>query len=204
MKSMTRRQWLSLLAASAPLAACDKLPLGGVKVGQYKALDISGSAYNTNWRLTDMNGESRSLQDFAGKVVAVFFGFTQCPDVCPTTLFETVQAKKLLGADADKLQVVFVTVDPERDTPELLREYMAAFDPQFLALRPTPEELRTLVAPSFKVYYKRVDSSDGKNYTMDHSAGTYLIDKKGKVRLHANYGTKPEDLVHDIKLLLAE
>lgn len=168
---------------------------------QFKSIDLTGADYAKGFSLTDQYGKVRTLADFSGKVVVVFFGFTQCPDVCPTSMAELVQVKQLLGPDGDKLQAVFITVDPERDTPELLKPYMANFDPTFVALRPTPEQLAQ-VAKDFKVYYKKVDGKTPGSYTMDHSAGSYVFDTKGRIRLYSRYGTGAEPLASDIKLLL--
>lgn len=151
--------------------------------------------------LKDHNGQQRSIQDFRGKVVVVFFGYTQCPDVCPTSMTELVEVKKLLGADGDKLQALFVTVDPERDTPELLKAYMANFDPSFLALYTTPTELPAL-AQNYKIYFKKVDGKTATSYTMDHSAGSYIYDAQGRIRLYARYGSGPQLLAADIRQLL--
>jgi protein SCO1/2 len=151
--------------------------------------------------LTDHNGKARTLADFRGKVVVVFFGYTQCPDVCPTTMTELAEVKKLLGADGDKLQGLFVTIDPARDTPEVLKAYMGNFDPGFLALIPTPEQL-PLVAKDFKIYYKKVDGKTPTSYTMDHSAGSYIYDTQGRLRLYTRYGSGAGALASDIKLLL--
>ena len=187
-----------LLSGSALLlSACspDKPP--------FQSVDLTGADYAKGFTLADHNGRQRSLQDFAGKVVVVFFGFTQCPDVCPTSMAELAQVKKLLGADAARLQAIFITVDPERDTPELLKAYMANFDPEFLALRPTPEQLAA-VAKDFKVYYKKVDGKTPGSYTMDHSAGLYMFDAKGRIRLYSRYGAGAEVLASDIRLLLKD
>lgn len=183
------------LLSAALLAACspDK--------PQFKSIDLTGADYAQGFKLQDHNGKERTLKDFAGKVVVVFFGFTQCPDVCPTSMAELAEVKKLLGSDGDKLQGIFVTVDPERDTLELLKAYMVNFDPTFLALRPTLEQLPQ-VAKDFKVYYKKVDGKTPDSYTMDHSAGSYIFDGKGRIRLYARYGSGPETLASDIKLLL--
>ena len=142
--------------------------------------------------------------ELKGHWTLVFLGFTTCPDVCPTTLAEMVQVKEMLGADGDKLQVLFVTVDPERDTAQILKEYLGNFDPSFVALVPTPEELRTKVAPDFKVYYKKVEGSTPTSYTMDHTAGVLLFDPKGKIRVHCSYGTPADSIAADVKTLLAE
>ncbi|GAB1387391.1 SCO family protein [Melaminivora sp.] len=159
--------------------------------------------YARDLPLTDQNGQRRSIKDFAGKVVVVFFGYTQCPDVCPTTMSELVEVKRSLGADGARLQAVFVSVDPERDTPELLKAYMANFDPSFIALRGSPEELAT-VARDFKIYYKRVDGSTPGSYTMDHSAGSYVYDTAGRLRLYHRYGSGVQALAADVRTLLAQ
>jgi protein SCO1/2 len=164
---------------------------------------VSPSRCAKSFELTDHNGQPRRLQDFRGKVVVVFFGFTQCPDVCPTSMAELSEVKRLLGADGDKLQGIFITVDPERDTAALLKAYMANFDASFLALRPTPEQLAT-VAKDFKVYYKKVDGKTPTSYTMDHSAASYVYDTQGRLRVYTRYGTGPQALADDVKLLLKE
>jgi protein SCO1/2 len=143
----------------------------------------------------------RSLADFKGKLVALFFGYTQCPDACPTTLAELAEAKKMLGPQGDKLQVVFITVDPDRDTSQVLKSYMANFDPTFIALRPSADQLAQ-VAKDFKVYYKKAEGGDPKNYTMDHTAATYVFDTQGQLRLYARYGGGPQALVPDLRKLL--
>ena len=168
---------------------------------QFRSIDLTGADYAKDFVLADQNGKVRSIKDFAGKVVVVFFGFTQCPDVCPTTMTELAGIKKSLGPDGDKLQAIFISVDPERDTPELLKAYMANFDPTFLALRPTMEQLPQL-AKDFKTYYKKVDGKTPGSYSMDHSAGNYVYDPKGRVRLYTRYGSGPDGLTSDIRLLL--
>lgn len=170
---------------------------------QFSAVDVSGAQYAKNFELTDQNGQVRRLQNFAGKVVVMFFGYTQCPDVCPTTMAELAEVKKALGKDGDRLQALFVTVDPQRDTPEVLKGYMANFDPTFLALRPTPPQLAQL-AKEYKVYYKKVDGSTATSYTMDHSAGSYVYDTKGQLRLFTRYGTGAPALAADIQILLKQ
>jgi protein SCO1/2 len=167
----------------------------------FKGVDITGADYAKELNLPDQNGQVRKIKDFSGKLVVVFFGYTQCPDVCPTTMQELAEVKRLLGADGDKLQAVFVTVDPERDTTELLKAYVENFDPSFVALRPTPEQL-PLIAKEFKIYFKRVEGKTPTSYTMDHSAGSYTFDAQGKVRLFNRYGMGAEALAHDFKLLL--
>jgi protein SCO1 len=170
---------------------------------QFSAIDISGADYAKDFQLPDQNGQMRSLKDFKGKIVVLFFGYTQCPDVCPTTLTEMMQAKQMLGADGDKLQVVFVTVDPERDTPQLLKAYMANFDPSFVALRGSPDELAA-VAKDFKMYYKKAEGKTPTSYTMDHSAASYVYDTQGRLRLYTRYGTGAQALASDFKLLLQQ
>jgi protein SCO1/2 len=168
----------------------------------FKSIDLTGANYAQGFDLPDQFGQQRTLADFKGKVVVVFFGYTQCPDFCPTTLSEWVQVKKALADKGDLLQAVFITLDPERDTPELLKAYMANFDPTFLALIPQPKDLPEL-AKSFKVYYKKIPSSDhADTYTMDHSAGTYVFDTSGRLRLYARYGLGPADMAADIAQLL--
>jgi protein SCO1/2 len=168
---------------------------------KFSAIDITGADYARDFALTDHNGQPRSIKDFAGKIVVMFFGYTQCPDVCPTSMAELAEVKKLLGQDGERLQGLFVSVDPERDTPEMLKEYMANFDPTFLALYTTPDKLAAL-AKDFKVYFKKVDGSTPTSYTLDHSAGSYVYDTQGKLRLYSRYGSGAPALAADIKLLL--
>lgn len=168
---------------------------------QFKSIDVTGANYALGFTLTDHNQQTRSLSDFKGKVVVVFFGYTQCPDVCPTSLTELSEVKRLLGANADKLQGVFVTVDPERDTADLLKAYMANFDPSFVAFVPTQDELAK-VAKDYKIYYKKVDGKTPTSYTMDHSAGSYVYDTQGHLRLYSRYGSGPQALAQDIQVLL--
>ena len=168
---------------------------------QFKSIDLTGADYAKDFVLPDQNGKTRSIKDFAGKVVVVFFGFTQCPDVCPTSMAELAGIKKSLGADGDKLQAIFISVDPERDTPEILKAYMGNFDPTFLALRPSAEQL-PVVAKDFKIYYKKVEGRTESSYSMDHSAGNYIYDPQGRLRLYNRYGSGAEGLTSDIRLLL--
>lgn len=168
---------------------------------QFKSIDLTGADYAKDFALPDQNGKNRSIKDFAGKVVVVFFGFTQCPDVCPTSMADLAGIKKSLGADGDKLQVVFITVDPERDTPGILKAYMGNFDPTFLALRPSAEQL-PVIAKDFKIYYKKVEGRTVSSYSMDHSAGNYVYDTQGRLRLYNRYGSGAEGLTADIRLLL--
>lgn len=168
---------------------------------QFASIDITGADYARDFALTDHNGQARSLKDFQGKVVVVFFGFTQCPDVCPTSMAELAEIKKMLGADGARLQGLFVTLDPERDTGAVLKAYMANFDPGFLALRPELEKLPQL-AKDFKIFYKKVEGKTPGSYTLDHSAGSYVYDTTGKVRLYSRYGSGAPALASDIRLLL--
>ena len=177
------------------LAACNPSKLS------FSSVDVTGADYAKGFELSDHHGQVRHLSDFAGKVVVVFFGYTQCPDVCPATMIELAQVKKLLGADGERLQALFVTLDPERDTTELLKAYMVNFDPMFLALRPTLEQLPVL-AKDFKIYYKKVAGKSADTYTMDHSAGSYIFDTKGQLRLFTRYGSGAPVLAADIAQLL--
>lgn len=170
---------------------------------EFKSVDITGADYARDFSLPDQTGQLRTLKDFRGRVVAVFFGFTQCPDVCPTTLTEMGRVKQLLGSDSEKLQVIFITVDPQRDTPEVLGTYMRNFDPQHLALVPNDQQLPE-VARDFKIYYKKVDGKTPTAYVMDHSAVTYVFDTRGRVRLYTPYGTKPDAIASDVRKLLNE
>ena len=170
----------------------------------FTAIDVTGADYAKDFALTDHNGQARTLKDFPGKIVVMFFGYTQCPDVCPTSLTELAAVKKILGADGDKLQGLFVTVDPERDTPEIMKAYMANFDPSFLALyADNPEKLAAL-AKDYKVYYKKVEGKTKGSYTMDHSAGMYVYDTQGRLRLYSRYGSGAGALAVDIQQLLRE
>ncbi|MBC8056774.1 MAG: SCO family protein [Rhizobiales bacterium] len=199
-----RRTLFIAAALGVALAGCDKLGLASKAPAEsFRGADITGADYARSLSLPDANGQPRTLGDFKGKVTVVFFGYTQCPDVCPTTMVELAQVKKALGADGDKLQAVFITVDPERDTPEILRSYMASFDPSFVALRGTLEQTQA-TAKEFKVYFQKVPGKTEGNYTMDHSAGAFVLDTKGNVRLFERYGAGAEGLTADIKALLAQ
>jgi protein SCO1/2 len=190
----SRRFLLSSLSVLA-LAACSP------EKPKFNGIDITGADYAQDFTLTDHNNQRRSLSDFKGKVVVLFFGYTQCPDVCPTSMTELAEVKRLLGADADKLQGVFVTVDPARDTTELLTAYMGNFDPTFVAFVPTADELAD-VAKRFKIYYKKQEGKTPTSYTMDHSAGSYVYDTQGRVRLYSRYGSGAKVLAQDIQMLL--
>ncbi|PIM55117.1 SCO family protein [Roseateles chitinivorans] len=203
---MISRRFLGLGAVGAVgaalLAGCDKLGFSSAPKASFQGVDLTGAAYARGFSLPDQHGRTRTLEDFKGKVVVVFFGFTQCPDVCPTTLAELAQVKKALGADGDKVQGVFITVDPERDKPELLKAYLESFDPGFVALRGSPEQLKE-VAKEFKVYYAKVPGKTPDSYTMDHTAASFLFDPQGRVRVFSRYGAGATALMSDIKALLA-
>ena len=199
---MKKRSTLKLIASCILLAAATvMISACSESKPQFTAIDVTGADYAKDFALTDHNGQPRSIKDFAGKVVVMFFGYTQCPDVCPTTMAELAEVKKLLGPDGNKLQGLFVTIDPARDTPVVLKNYMANFDPTFLALYTTPDKL-ALLAKDFKVYYKKVEGKTPTSYTMDHSAGSYIYDTQGRLRLYTRYGSGAQAMAADIKLLL--
>ncbi len=189
-------RWIAVLLLSSlfGLAGCTDQPAA------FRGSDISGTKLGQQWKLTDMNGQARDQSSFVGKVQLVFFGFAQCPDVCPTSLSELSEAMKLLGPDADRVQVLLVTVDPERDTPDLLRQYLSAFDPRFMGLTGTPEQVRQ-AASSFKAFYSKVPRPGG-DYTMDHSASFYLLDRNGEARVLLSNNMGAAAIAHDIKALL--
>lgn len=210
---MKRRHLLALTTLTALLAAttltgCDRVRgwLGqdsaSGAAGGFNAVDITGVDYAQGLSLPDVDGKPRSLAEFKGKVVVVFFGYVHCPDVCPTTLAELAEIKRQLGADGDRLQAVFVTLDPERDTAPMLKAYVQGFDPAFVALRGTPQQVAD-AAKSFKVFYQKVKGSTPDGYLVDHTAGSYVFDPQGRVRLFARYGMPVADLTADIRKLLA-
>ncbi|MBA4177893.1 MAG: SCO family protein [Leptothrix sp. (in: Bacteria)] len=180
------------------LSACD-----GAQPTPFKAIDITGAGYAQDLNLPDTDGRVRHIADFKGKLTVVFFGFTQCPDVCPTTMLELAAVKKALGADGDRVQGVFVSIDPERDTPEVLKAYVANFSPDFVALRGSLDQTKD-IAKRFKVFYAKVPGKTEGSYTMDHTAGSYVFDAQGKVRLFTRYGSGAEALTHDLRLLLKQ
>ncbi|ANJ00516.1 cytochrome c oxidase assembly protein [Polynucleobacter wuianus] len=178
------------------LAACSPKP-------EFKNIDITGStAFGKDFSLLDPDGKVRTLADFKGKVVVMFFGYTQCPDICPTTLTEMQQVMTLLGPHSDKVQVLFVTVDPDRDTAAILKQYVPSFDSRFLGLRPADEAALEKVSKDFKIYYKKVPGTSPGSYTMDHTAGSYAFDPEGRLRLYIKHAQGPETLAHDLKELL--
>ncbi|XZG71356.1 SCO family protein [Chitinibacteraceae bacterium HSL-7] len=184
---------LTIAALLLVLAACSR--------PSFQGADLTGAPIGGDFTLTAHTGKPVKLADYQGKVVALFFGYTSCPDVCPTTMFELKSAMKLLGARADQVQVLFVTVDPVRDTPELLREYVPAFDPRFVGLTGSPKQIAE-VARLYKVVYQQ--QGQGSSYTVDHTAGTYLFDRSGKPRVLVQYGAGGPALAHDLGVLLDE
>ena len=191
---ITRMLMLSLLGLA--LLACSPKP-------SFKNVDITGGkAFGNDFSLLDPDGHVRTLADFKGKAVVMFFGYTQCPDVCPTTLTEMQQVMALLGPQADRVQVLFVTVDPDRDTAAILKQYVPAFDSRFLGLRPADQAALEKVTKDFKIYYKRVPGTSPGSYTMDHTAGSYAFDPEGHLRLYIKHAQGPETLAQDLKELL--
>jgi protein SCO1 len=187
---------------AAVLLALSLTACGGDKP-QFNNTDITGADYGKALQLADPTGKLRTLADFKGKAVVVFFGYTQCPDVCPTTLAEMKAVKNQLGEDGKRLQVLFVTVDPERDTPQLLAQYVTAFDPTFIGLR-GDLDTTAKVAKDFKVFYQKVPGSTPDTYSMDHTAGSYIFDPQGRLRLFVRHGQSPDKIAADIKRLLAQ
>lgn len=194
------RRLLVLLCCVCALVACDsKVPTPKMS---FANTDITGSDIGSDFKLTDHTGHVRALADYRGKVVALFFGFAQCPDICPTTLSDLAQVKQQLGKDGDKLQVLFITLDPERDTQEVLAEFVPAFDSSFVALRGDKAEIDK-VTKDFKVFAQKVAGKDGGAYTIDHTAATYVYDPQGRIRLFVRHGQTPS-LVADIKQILSQ
>lgn len=191
-----RRRFLAVLAA-ALLGGC-----GVSDAPKFHATDITGADYAKTFTLTDQHGKPRTLAEFKGKAVTVFFGYTQCPDVCPTNLSTMAQVVKLLGADGERLQVVFVTVDPERDTQQLLSEYMPAFHSTFLGLRGDAATTER-VMKDFRIFAQKQGDIAGGNYTVDHTAGTYAYDPQGRLRLYIRHGETPQNIADDLRLLIA-
>jgi protein SCO1 len=182
-------------ALAVALAACD----AGSQ--RFNSVDVTGAEFAREFSLTDHAGARRTLADYRGKLVVVFFGFTLCPDVCPTTLSDMAEVKKRLGKDGDTVQVIFITVDPERDTPQLLAQYVPGFDPTFVGLRGSPEETAA-VAKEFKVFYQKVPGKTETSYTIDHTAGSYVFDRDGKIRLFVRHATDVDSIVADLKRLI--
>lgn len=195
--------WMAVvsLVTMALLAGCGQQQAGGVK---FQNTDVTGADFGKALALNDHTGKPRTLADFKGKIVVIFFGFTQCPDVCPTTLAEMGKVIKELGTDGDKVQVLFVSVDPERDTKDLLKQYVTAFNPAFLGMS-GDMEATVRAAKEFKVYVqKQAPKTPGGSYSIDHSAGTFILDGQGRLRLFANYGSGAASLLADIRTLLKQ
>jgi protein SCO1/2 len=187
-------KFLAVLFVSIVLAGC-----GGD--ANFKSTDVTGANFARDFKLTDHNGKTRTLADFKGKAVVIFFGYTHCPDFCPTTLAEMAEALRGLGDKSAEVQVLFVSLDPERDTSQVLAQYVPAFHPSFLGLTGSREEIAA-VAKEFKVVYQK--QGGGQAYTLDHSTGTYVYDSNGRLRLYVSYGQGDDVLAHDLKLLLSE
>ena len=187
---------LALTAVTLMLAGC-----GEKAAVQFQNTDLTGASFAKDFALTDHTGKPRTLADYKGKVVVIFFGYTQCPDVCPTTMAEMATVMKELGPSAKDVQVLFITVDPERDTQELLSHYVPAFDKRFVGLYGTPEQTAA-TAKEFKVYYSKVEGKTPGSYSIDHTAASYVFDRNGKVRLLVRHNQGPGPIVHDIKQLL--
>lgn len=196
--SAVRPRWTVWVAASvaALLLGCDSQP-------KFKSTDLTGAPYGKTLALTGHDGRARTLADFRGKVVVLFFGFTQCPDICPTTLGEVARAMSALGKDAERVQVLFVTLDPERDTTEILASYVPAFHPGFLGLTGDLEAIRA-TAKEFKIFFEKRPGSAPESYTIDHSAQTYVLDTQGRLRLFVRHERLASDLPHDVRALLRE
>jgi protein SCO1/2 len=199
---MVRRALRGLAVAAVPallalLAGCSS----GPDAPTFKASDVTGTSYGRDFALNDHHGRPRTLADFRGKVVVLFFGYTQCPDVCPTTLAELAEVMRQLGPDAARVQVLFATIDPGRDTAQLLAQYVPAFNPTFLGLR-GDDDATARTAKEFRVFYQKQPGRTPDTYTMDHSAGTFVFDPQGRLRVYVSYGQGPEVFVHDIRELL--
>lgn len=189
-----------VLMSSMALTACDRN--GTSKPSEaFLNTDLTGLDYVKDFTLTDQNGKTRSLKDFRGKAVVVFFGYTQCPDFCPTTMVEMANMMKQLGSQAERVQVIFITIDPARDTQELLASYVPNFDKRFLGLRGSEEDTQKIVK-EFKAFYQKSPGKTPDSYTMDHTAASYVFDPEGRLRLYVAYGQKSEAIAHDVKLLL--
>ena len=200
--ALARLSGVALAAlGGAALSACDQLGQATGQQPSFRGIDITGAPYGRDFRLTDVDGQERTLADYRGKLVLLYFGFVQCPDVCPTALTRAVETKRLLGPDGDRLQVIFITVDPERDTPELLAQYVPVFDARFLGLYGTPEKIAE-VAKEFRVFYRKSGDLAG-HYTIDHTAGTYVFGPDGRPRLYVKHAEDPTVVAADIKALLA-
>jgi len=196
---MKKLMTVALVAALAVLGAgCDKLK---DKPPAFHNTDVTGVDYAKGFTLTDHTGKQRTLEDFRGKLVVMFFGYTQCPDVCPTTMSEMAAVMKELGPSAEDVQVLFVTVDPERDTQELLSHYVPAFDKRFIGLYGNAEQTAK-VAKEFRVFYAKQPGADPGSYTVDHTAGSFVFDRQGQLRLFIRHNQGPAIIAHDLRQLL--
>lgn len=193
---MMALQRLALCLIMLVLLGCS-----GAKKPDFQSTDITGANFGGPFTLTDQNGKPRALADFKGKIVVLFFGYTHCPDVCPTTMSELATSMKALGAKAKDVQVLFITVDPDRDTQAVLAQYIPAFNSDFVGLRGNEAETKA-VADAYKIFYQKVPGSGANNYSVDHSAGSYILDKTGALRLFVNYGAGSAAFTHDLTLLL--
>lgn len=190
-------RFLCIVAMFVFLTACNSAQ----NAGQFNATDVSNAGFGGAFNLTDHTGKARTLADFKGKVIVLFFGYSHCPDVCPTTMADLKQAMKLLGSRADEVQVLFVTLDPERDTQAVLAQYVPHFDQRFIGLFGTRTQTEQ-VTKDFKLYAAKVENTGKSGYTIDHSAGSYVFDKAGKLRLYVAFGTQPKEVASDIEKLL--
>lgn len=195
---MIKKAWLlvaTLAVLICGLPACQQQ-------GHFNTTNVTGADYGPSLRLHDHTGRLRTLDEFRGKVVVVFFGYTSCPDVCPTSMTMLMQVMQKMGADASRVQVLFVTVDPARDTPERLKEYVTAFDPSFLGLIGTDAEVAA-VAKDFHVVYEKHGDIAGGHYSIDHTAGGFVFDPSGRARLFVRYGETAERVASDLESLLS-
>jgi protein SCO1/2 len=198
--NLFRRQVVAAALSTLALAACDP-PANAPKALSFRSTDITGAEFARHLELPDADGKPRTLADWKGKVTVVFFGYTQCPDVCPTTMAELAQIRKSLGGEGDRVETVFVTIDPERDTPEILKAYVGNFGPGFTALRGSLEQTAA-AAKEFKVFYAKVPGRTPGSYTMDHSAASFVFDTAGRVRLYVPYGGDTKNFAADLQQLV--
>ena len=196
MKKLTRDGLCYFLLSIVLLAS-----LSGCRDKVFTAIDITGAEFGKDFKLTDHKGHTRTLADFKGNAVVMFFGYTNCPDVCPTTMSDMSQALSLLGKNADKVKVIFVTIDPARDTQDLLSKYVPAFNSDFIGMY-GDDATTAIVAKEFRIFFQKNKPNSSGNYTVDHTAGTYVFDPSGKLRLFMKYGQGAESIAHDLRELL--
>ena len=194
-KSPRAARCFTLLLLVCGMVACDK------PQDAFKATDVTGADFARDFKLTDHNGNERTLADFRGKAVVVFFGYLHCPDFCPTTLSQLAKAVQALGEDGKRVQVLFITVDPERDTREVLSRYVATFNSSFLGMSGSIEDIRH-AAKEFRILFEKSPGSTTGEYSVDHSTGTYVFDPSGRLRLYVAYGTDADSIAHDLAILL--